>query len=103
MSADIDDSLAANREDEPVDIGAARRRARAGDRDGYYRIVFVEGKNPDAAAPLGKTCRSCGQESRGGILLQDPGSSFIDRVLCPRCQGEANARIHGYAKGQVAP
>lgn len=75
---------------EPDDIDQ-RRRTRRGEPIGHYVIRWVDGPAPaDALAPVAKSCRYCDRENPGGILHADPRTSDTARVLCGRCQGEAN-------------
>lgn len=96
---DVDDSLAANQE--PVDLDQRRRRPR--DKEGHYKIVYVEGPAPGPAVAPAKACRRCDRPNPGGILHQDPRTRNVERVLCGRCQGELNAELHGYATGRAEP
>ena len=96
---DVDDSLAAtaDREEEPIDIGQARRRAKRQETEGYYTVAFVPGKPParEQIAPA-RSCRRCGASGPGLVLWADPASSHPERVLCPTCQGRATADLIGY-------
>lgn len=102
---DVDDSMAANREEEPVDIGQARRRAK---RQGatHWRIVEAEGPAPEhLTSPAAKvrTCRRCGASGESLVLWADPASSHPERVLCPTCQGKATADLIGYQPKRGEP
>ena len=102
MSADPDDSLAANQE--PTDLGRSRSRQKPANEQGHWGIAWIPG--PDPAAPVasrGRECQRCHKPGEGGILLQDPATRHPERVLCARCQGKANAEIHGYARGGREP
>ena len=104
---DVDDSLAANREEEePIDIGQARRRAKRQGGATHWRIVEADGPAPEhLTSPAAKvrTCRRCGASGESLVLWADPASSHPERVLCARCQGKANGEIHGYARGGQEP
>lgn len=98
---DIDDSMAANaeREEEPVDIGQARRRAKRQGGATHWRIVEADGPPPaHLTSPEVKirTCRRCGASGEHLVLWADPASSHPERVLCPTCQGRATADLIGY-------
>lgn len=91
---DIDDSLAANAE--PSDLGLPRRTPRR-EREGHFRIMFVDGPDPKAV-PTGpvRTCRRCNTSGEAVVLHADPRSTDVTRTVCSKCQGEINADLHGY-------
>lgn len=101
---DVDDSLAANREEEePIDIGQARRRAKRQGGATHWRIVEADGPAPEhLTSPAAKvrTCRRCGASGEHLVLWADPASSHPERVLCPTCQGRATADLIGYQPKQ---
>lgn len=104
---DVDDSLAANREEEePIDIGQARRRAKRQGGATHWRIVEADGPAPEhLTSPAAKvrTCRRCGASGESLVLWADPASSHPERVLCPTCQGKATADLIGYQPKRGEP
>lgn len=92
---------AADRFGEPSDLDQ-RRRTRRGDKAGRFKIVYVEGDAPDSELPgLATRCRQCG--TAGVVLHQDPTRNDVDRVLCGRCQGLANADRMGLGPRRSEP
>lgn len=78
----------ADRFTEP-DLTAPRRRGKP-DALTHYAIVERPGAAPTSELPgLATRCRQCG--TAGVVLHQDPTRNDVDRVLCGRCQGLANA------------
>lgn len=59
----------------------------------HFAIVEREGPDPNEAPPSAiNTCRKCGLSGSGLILHQDPDTDEVKRVVCGKCQGDANAR-----------
>lgn len=81
---DDDDSMAAN--PEPIDIGQRRRKATG--VDGHFKVIWVDGKNPNQPAAPAKVCRECHQPA--SVLHQDPRANRVDREVCGACQGRIN-------------
>lgn len=59
----------------------------------HFAIVEREGPGPEEQ-PTGaiNTCKKCGTFGNGLILHQDPDTYEVQRVVCGKCQGDANAR-----------
>lgn len=79
---------AADRFGEP-DLTAPRRRGKH-DALTHYAIVERPGAAPTSApTDLATRCRGCG--TAGVVLHQDPRRNDVEREICGRCQGIANA------------
>jgi hypothetical protein len=59
----------------------------------HFAIVEREGEDPDRPPPTSvNTCRDCRAEGPSMVLHADPDNNDPRRVICGKCQGEANLR-----------
>ena len=101
---DIDDSMAANVEpDSPRGASyEATTQPRKPAKNAITHFAIVERPGPAPGMPgasTAKLCKRCREPSPGGVYHHDPASTYPNRDLCGKCQGEVNRERMGLTNG----